>query len=337
MANNEKILVVEDELTNSILIKRLLSKQGFQVVMANNGLDALKIIEKENFDAVLTDWMMPQMDGIELIRRIRDTIKPTPYMIMITALVSEGAKQYALDSGADDFVAKPIDVNELTNRVIDGIAKHNQVNLKTPTTVNKLDPNVKPPFVGVAIATSTGGPPALVEVFKSLVASDNAAYFIVQHGPPWMLETFAQRLQKETVMPVHLASNGANIEVGHIYIAAGDLHMTVVPKTYKLVLDDSPKENFVRPAADPLFRSVAEAFGKYSIGVVMTGLGKDGTAGAELMVSNGSKLLVQDPSTAIATSMPNSVINQNLECKVVPLTSLGNQIHETILSIAKTL
>lgn len=333
----EKILVVEDELTNAILLKRILSKAGYNIVVAHNGLDALKHLDREKFDAVLTDWMMPQIDGIELIRRLREKVKPLPLIIMITALVSEGARTYALESGADDYIAKPIDVDELLTRLKDGLARHKQSAPKKVSQVVTRDVDVIPPFVGVCIGTSTGGPPTLIELFKNIPEKIQAAFFIVQHGPPWMLETFTQRLQRETQLKINLAINGTVAEVGNVYVAPGDQHLRIDPETYKIILDDGPKENFVRPAADPLFRSMADAFGKYSIGVILTGLGRDGTQGATQIASVNGTVLVQDPDTAVAPSMPRTIVDSGIKHKVIDIANMGKEISETVFPIAASL
>ncbi|MFW6232733.1 MAG: chemotaxis protein CheB, partial [Bacteroidota bacterium] len=269
MANHHKVLIVEDELTNSILLKRILNKAGYTTVVANNGAEALQHLDKEKFDAVLTDWMMRQVDGIELIRRMRENLEKLPLIIMITALVSEGARTYALESGADDYIAKPIDVEELLTRLKDGLARYEQ---SPPVVVKETvtrELSQKPPFVGVVIGTSTGGPPTLIELFKNVDPGGNAAFYVVQHGPPWMLETFSQRLQRETSFKVNLAVNGADSAPGNIYIAPGDKHLRVKAGSLKLELDDGPKENFVKPSADPLFRTAADAFGKFTVGVIL--------------------------------------------------------------------
>lgn len=334
MEQLKKILVAEDELTNSILLKRLLTKAGYSVVVANNGLDAYKHLEKESFDALLTDWMMPNMDGIELIRKVRESIKEIPLIIMITALVSEGARTYALESGADDYIAKPIDVEELLTRVKDGLDKKEQ---KAPEgasgTVSRTVESL-PPFVGVGVATSTGGPPTLIELFRQIPEDVRAAFFVVQHGPSWMLETFSQRLQKETKLKVSLAANGQQAEPGNIYIAPGDKHLRVEQNTFKILLDDGPKENFVRPAADPLLRSLATAFGKYSIAVILTGLGRDGAQGAAQISSVQGTVLVQDPESAVAPSMPRTVIEGGVPSKVIPISEMGKTVTETIFPLA---
>lgn len=337
MADVKKILIAEDELTNSILLKRVLTKAGYLVVVAHNGLDAINHMERESFDALLTDWMMPQVDGIELIRRVRENIKPLPLIIMVTALVSEGAKNYALESGADDYIAKPIDVDDLLARVKDGLNRRFQPPPSKSIKGTNPDLDSLPPFVCVAVASSTGGPPALLEIFKYLPASTNASFLIVQHGPPWMLETFAQRLQKESQMNVKLAAHGISAEPGTVYLAPGDKHMTIEQHSYRILLNEGPKENFVRPAADPLFRSVATAFGSYSIGVILTGLGRDGAQGAYQISSVNGTIIVQDPETAVAPSMPKTVVEMGMNHKIGQLNEIGKIISETVFPIAAKL
>lgn len=334
MSDSTKVLIVEDELTNAILLKRVLNKAGYNTVIAHSGADALKHLDKEKFDAVLTDWMMPQIDGIELIRQIREKVKDIPYIIMITALVSEGARSYALESGADDYIAKPIDVDEVLIRLKDGLKRHKQA---APININKTvtkDIKVNPPFVGVFIATSTGGPPTLIDVFKNIDPTIKASFFIVQHGPAWMLETFSMRLERETKFSVNLASHNMTPELHNIYIAPGDKHLRIDKDTYQIILDDGPKENFVRPAADPMFRSAASAFGKYSVGVILTGLGRDGAQGAAELVSSKGTLIIQDPETAVAPSMPNTAIKTGIDHKLVKLENIGKTINEVVFPLA---
>lgn len=337
MSEIKKILVAEDELTNSILLKRILSKAGYSIVVAENGVDALKHLEREQFDALLTDWMMPEMDGIELIRRARERITPIPLIIMITALVSEGARNYALESGADDYIAKPIDMNEILTRLKDGLDRREQ---KAPDKVSRIvtmNTDAHPPFVSVVIGTSTGGPPTLIKLFQSIPETTHAAFYIVQHGPPWMLETFSQRLQRETKLKVSLAFNRIISEPGNIYIAPGDKHLRIEPRTFRLLLDDGPKENFVRPAADPLFRSAAEAFGKYCIGVILTGLGRDGAQGAAQIAASQGVVLVQAPETAVAPSMPKTIIESGVHHKAIHINDLGKIITDTVFPLAAQL
>lgn len=337
MADKQKILVVEDEITNTILMKRLLLKANYEVSIAFNGNEAIKELEKKKFDAVLTDWMMPQMDGIELIRRIRENTKPLPYIIMVTALVSDGAKTHALDSGADDYIAKPIDINELLTRLKDGLAKKAGVEVASPKKTFSVSKDSKPKSIGLAIATSTGGPPALIKFLKHLDPEINACIYIVQHGPPWMLETFSQRLNTEVSFDVKLGESGIISKKGNIYLAPGDVHLKLENSKFELALDNGPKENFVRPAADVLFRSVAKYYNQNSIGVVLTGLGRDGTNGALTIQEAGGANFIQDPNDCVAPSMPNSVLSKIPDVKSAPLEKLAEIVSQKIHSLSKKL
>lgn len=338
MVQTNKILVAEDEISNQLLVKRTLNKAGYTAVVVNNGLEVLKIMEKEQFDAIITDWMMPEMDGIELIRNIRKKYKEPPFILMMTSLASESARRHALEVGTDDFIAKPVDLNELMERIQSGIKRQMQVDTGSffqESTV--ISSEVLPNSVAVAIAASTGGPPTVLQVLKGLDPKANTTVFIVQHGPAWMLESFAQKLNEETGFTVRIASNLMPTQPGFVYIAPGDLHMRVDKTTYRIVLDDGPKENFVRPAADPLFRSVAEAYGKFSVGVVLTGLGRDGTQGISHIHSVKGSIIVQDPETAIASSMPSSAISSNVPTRIEPLDKISAAINERVFALAALL
>ncbi|MGA2297510.1 MAG: chemotaxis protein CheB [FCB group bacterium] len=337
MAEPKKILIVEDEVTNSFLLKRLLSKAGYSVVLVRNGIDAMLQFEKEKFDVLLTDWMMPMMDGIELIRKVRELISPLPYIVMVTALVSDNARNYALESGADDYIAKPLETDELLSSIKDGLNKNKQeipLELAEPIHTGSHD---KPPFVAVVVAASTGGPPALITLLRDIKEIRGAAFFIVQHGPPWMLETFAKRLQSETRHNVLLAKNGIIPEAGKIYVAPGEKHLTLDAESFKMKLDENPKENFVRPSADPLFRSAAEAFGEYCIAVVLTGLGRDGILGCKQIVSADGTVYIQDPESAVAPSMPKSIIESDIKHMMHPLETLGKAVAEKISELSARL
>lgn len=338
MAQTNKILVAEDEISNQLLVKRTLNKAGYTAVVVNNGLEVLKIMEREQFDAIITDWMMPEMDGIELIRSIRKKYKEPPFLLMMTSLASESARRHALEVGADDFIAKPVNLNELMERIQSGIARQMQVDTRSSfqeSTV--ISSEVVPNSVAVAIAASTGGPPTVLQVLKGLDPKANTTVFIVQHGPAWMLESFAQKLNEETGFTVRIASNPMPTQPGFVYIAPGELHMRVDKTTNRIVLDDGPKENFVRPAADPLFRSVAEAYGKFSVGVVLTGLGRDGTQGISHIHSVKGSIIVQDPETAIASSMPSSAISSNIPTRIEPLDKISAAINERVFALAALL
>ena len=148
----------------------------------------------------------------------------------------------------------------------------------------------------------------------------------MQHGPEWMLSTFTSRIQGDTSLEVVLGSQGMAVEPGHLYLAPGDRHLTVRPGHYTLKVSNDPPENFVRPAADPLFHSTAEAFGRYCVGVILTGMGRDGTRGAAYIHKVGGVVLAQDPGSAMAPSMPQTVIEAGLAKRTAPLSKMGSFI-----------
>lgn len=333
----KKILIAEDNIQHALVLKTIMAIEGHQVTIVKNGSDAIKILEQKEFDLLITDWMMPIMDGIELIRAVRKSIRPVPVIIMVTALSSDEAREHALDSGADDFIVKPAQNKDILNRINEAFERHSQPEPDLDDLIGTKPIGDNPDFVGVVIASSTGGIQSIPSLFSKIQSNVNAVFYIAQHGPAWMLESFAQRLNSQTYLRAQIATHNQDSIPGNIYIAPGDKHLVIEPYTYKMLLNSNPKENHVRPSADPLFRSAAEAFGHSSIAVVMTGLGRDGATGAAHISLVNGKVVVQDPATAIAPSMPQTVINAKIPCKVVPLQELGDNLSSLITLMQKVI
>ena len=327
-----KVLIAEDDLVSRVLLEKILSKAGHEAVTARNGVEAWELLKKGAFDVLLTDWMMPEMDGIELSQKVRAALTPAPLISIITALALEGARARALDSGADDYLAKPYDPEEVLSRIDSGIKRLRQGGSVISPRAAGLKP---PPMTGVGIAASTGGPPTLLKLFAGIEATNDAAFFIVLHGPIWLFETFRPRLQAQTAMKVNVGEDGMAVRPGEVYLAPGGRHMVVDPQQIILRLNDDPEENFVRPAADPLFRSLARTFGRRAIGVVVTGMGHDGTIGAGYLAAAGGLVIAQEPATAILPSMPQSVIDLRIAKIVSPLDNLGNVISRNVRMLAR--
>ncbi|MCP3987289.1 MAG: chemotaxis protein CheB [bacterium] len=320
-----KVLVAEDDRTTARRMKAMLDAAQYEVVLAADGQEALALYDEDEFDVVITDWMMPRVDGIELLRSIRDRPGNTPILLMVTSIDSEEGRSHALAAGADAYLPKPCEAEELKACLVASMARRHQKPDRAPI-VQTRSLLTLPPFVGVGIAASTGGPDAMEQLFKALPVIPEAAFFVVLHGPSWMFEMCAKRLDEISQMNVRLAESGIAAEPGTAYLAAGDRHMVVDRITRRLDLLDEPPENFVRPAADPLFRSIAEAFGNYSVAVVATGLGCDGSAGAAAISASGGIVLAQDPDSAVAAPMPSHVIDLGIVDFVVPLSSLGERL-----------
>ncbi len=201
-----RILIAEDDRVSATIIERIVAKVGFPCETVSDGRQAVERLAEKSFDIVLTDWMMPEMDGIALVRHIRGRPGPQPLIVMITAVSTHGALDHAMESGADDFLAKPVDASQVLKSIRTLIRRRRQA---TPTLPKKTAAGptatkweaAKPvasappaPYVAVVIGASTGGPAALQTVFESLPSNAaSAAFFLVLHGPVWMLKSYPRR------------------------------------------------------------------------------------------------------------------------------------------------
>ena len=327
-----KILIVEDDSSSRNLLVRLLKKENYEVEIASDGLEAFELMERNRFQAILTDWMMPKMDGLELIHKIRQSSHRDTVILMITALASREAKEKALEAGADDYISKPIDTKDVLKRL------DNCLNRNNLESARQLDENLPassgtPPFFAIGFAAGTGAPPAITEVIAKFRMSLQSAIFIAFNGPDWMLDSFISKLKSHTDMKVNLGFDGQTIRTGEIYVAPEDRHMVVDPTYLKIKIVDSPPENFVRPSADPLFKSLSAVFGENCIAVVLTGMGNDGSIGSGYIAAAGGYVIAQEPGTAAAPAMPRSVIELRIADIIVPLEDISRVLSERIRKV----
>ncbi|HPN39611.1 MAG TPA: chemotaxis protein CheB [Melioribacteraceae bacterium] len=316
-----KVLIAEDNPSMRTLLRRIFDRNKFTVTVCANGKEAIEELNKCYYEIILTDWMMPIVDGIELIKYIREKISPPPIIIMVTALASRSAQNKALLAGADEYITKPYKESDILLKIENLLLQQGKRDsIKIPEILD-VTPKINS-FYGVAIAASTGGPQALLQFFSLLPKVYKAAFFVVLHAPAWMLASFSDRLQKECKVKVKLAEEGMAIVPGEVYLAPGGLHLSIHPSTKNITLLDTPPENFVKPAADPTFKIVAEIFGKNSIGVVLTGMGHDGSIGSGYIKAAGGLVIAQDPKEAMLSSMPQSVVDLKLASVITKLIEI---------------
>ncbi len=341
-----RILIAEDDRVSATIIERIVAKVGFPCETVSDGRQAVERLAEKSFDIVLTDWMMPEMDGIALVRHIRGRPGPQPLIVMITAVSTHGALDHAMESGADDFLAKPVDASQVLKSIRTLIRRRRQA---TPTLPKKTAAGptatkweaAKPvasappaPYVAVVIGASTGGPAALQTVFESLPSNAaSAAFFLVLHGPVWMLKSYPPSLARHTTLGVQQAVGGDVPEPGWLYVAPGDRHLRIGRSDYRIEIDNGPKQNYVKPAADPLFQSAADAFGPAALAVVLTGMGRDAFRGAAAIKSAGGTVLVQDPADSVAKGMPGTVVDAGLADEILPLRRIGPAIAQRIAQL----
>lgn len=322
------VLVVDDSAFMRKLIAEIVESSGeYRVVgTATDGMDALEQIRTLDPDIVTLDIEMPRLDGLQALEQImRDMPRP---VVMLSAAGSERGNEMtlrALERGAIDFVRKPsgpISIDLLTVReelaaALNAARAVNMTGVRTPPSPAArvtADQSSKKSAVSatrvVAIAASTGGPRALGEIIPHLPENLGAAVLIVQHMPREFTHTLSHRLDVMSPLPVSEAEDGERLRENHVYIAPGGFHMRVDGEAGNatLRLDTSPTIWGVRPAADPLFASVAETFGASAIGVILTGMGRDGAEGLRQIRDAGGMAVVQDKGSSIIYGMPQAAL-----------------------------
>jgi two-component system chemotaxis response regulator CheB len=325
------VLVVDDSAFMRKVISDILSAGDEFVVVgtARDGNDALRKIHRLDPQLVTMDVEMPGLDGLAALGYIMSET-PRP-VVMLSAYTTEGgeATLRALDYGAVDFVAKPsgtisLNLQSVAGQLLDALRAATTANLAAvplrmprrpaiaelpppPRARRRLAEGDEPVSV-VAIAASTGGPRALAEVIPRLPSPLGAAVLVVQHMPPRFTRSLAERLDGMSGLTVCEAEDGEPVRRDHVYMAPGDFHMRVVREAgeVRIALDQGPSVWGVRPAADPLFRSVAEAYGARSVGVVLTGMGRDGAEGLRAIREAGGSGIAQDRASCVIYGMPQA-------------------------------
>ncbi|WP_456487820.1 protein-glutamate methylesterase/protein-glutamine glutaminase [Candidatus Alkanophaga liquidiphilum] len=341
MSGEKKIgvLVVDDSAFMRILISDMLcSDEEVEVVgVARDGEDALEKLEELSPDVITMDVEMPRLDGIGALKEIMRQ-KPTP-VIMLSAHTQEGARTTleALESGAFDFVPKPsgsisLDIEKVRSELLAKIkaaARARGTTLTQGRRVSKagsvagFEPGRRSERV-VVIAASTGGPRALSEVLFALPASLPAGVLVVQHMPPFFTRALAERLNAACELQVKEAENGDEIKDGCVLIAPGDFHMLINDR--KVELNKEPPVNAVRPSADVTMRSAADAYGENVVGVVLTGMGRDGAAGIIRIKERGGRTIACDERTSLIFGMPKAAIETGCVDIVAPLHEIPKGI-----------
>ena len=328
-----KVLVVDDSLFMRTAISSLLNSDPKISVIgtAGDGEEALRKISELNPDVVTLDVEMPRINGLTTLKEIMKK-HPLP-VVMLSALTKEGAKETfkALEYGAVDYVVKPsgtvsLDLKLVRDELIAKIkaaafAKPMRHKVKKPGIVAKsFDSEGKV----IAMGASTGGPQALTEILSRL-PEDIPPTLIVQHMPEGFTKAFAEHLDEKCQFKVKEAENGDRISKGLALVAPGGYHM-LVTKNGRILLDKGPLIHNVRPAVDPMMFSVAEAYGSKVVGVLLTGMGRDGAKGMKAIKEKGGTTIAQDEKTCVVFGMPKAAIGEGCVDIVLPLHKIPKEI-----------
>ncbi len=337
MGSAIKVMIVDDSLFfREMLSAKLASYSNLEVVAtAADPYDAVEKIKMYKPDVLTCDIEMPKMNGIEFIRQL---MPQYPIPVVVVSSVSNVVFK-ALNAGAVDFIAKPkagnkeeldLFANELVGKIrIASIAKVPYNNEELVLEKEHVEGIANSNIDLIAIGASTGGTEAIRQILKEL-PKDMPGIVIVQHIPPVFSKMFADGLNETTGFKVKEAEDRDIIKPGHVYIAPGDFHMRVtrLGSVYRVNCVKEDKVNNHRPSVDVLFESVAKICKGNAIGVILTGMGKDGAKGLLSMKKNGNFTIGQDEESCVVYGMPKAAYDIGAVVKRVPL----NKVALTIVS-----
>lgn len=354
------VLVVDDSELMRALISDIINSSGeFRVIgQAETGYQAIRLVHELAPDVVTLDLEMPDLRGINALEYIMHEA-PRPVIVVSghSASMAEPMLR-AIDFGALEFVAKPHgdqprEVDVLRSRLLGALAAARDAKLanlrlqraararararRAAARAARVEGDLVETSTrcAVAIAASTGGPRALVELIPQLPAELPAAVLVVQHMPSTFTRLLAQRLDELSALPVREARAGEVIQEGTVYLAPGGFHMGLrrAAGSFAVALEEGDPVWGVRPAADVMFGAVARHFGPRSLGIVLTGMGRDGAAGLRAIREVGGWTAVQDVSTAVIQSMPRAAAP--FARAELPLEGLARAVSERAVEQAR--
>lgn len=300
--------------------------------VANDGEEAIEMVKEKRPDVITMDINMPKLNGIESTRRIMQTC-PTPIVVVSGAVSPDKASLSfeIMEAGALSILQLPVGIGhpnfdnlatelKKTVKVFSEVkvvkrirSSSRKIQQKKPLPKKREQRKVQV----VAIGASTGGPLAIQEILSGIGKDFSVPILIVQHIAPSFLPGFANWLSKSSNLPVHIAEHKEEILPGNVYLAPDGHHMAV-DRSKRIKLSVDPPENSHRPSIKYLFRSVAKNFGENAIGILLTGMGKDGARELKLMRDRGAITLAQDAASSVVHGMPGEAIRLEGAAYVLP-------------------
>lgn len=330
-----KVLIVDDSRIMQETLRFILSSDpAFNIVgYAKNGEEAIEMNAKYKPDVITMDWQMPKVNGQKATQQIMST-NPTPIVVVTGSIAANDVTiSFSLmEAGALAIVKKPHGLShplykKETNELLQTLKLMSEVKLvrrTNNTNINKLKSvtnrgniQVDKGHRFIAIGASTGGPIALQKLLSNLPSNFPIPILIVQHISKGFVKGFVEWLMNTTNLPVHVAYNGEIVLPGHVYVAPDD-HQMGIAKGLKITLDKSELENSLRPSVSYLFRSCAENHGSSAIGVLLSGMGRDGADELKLMRDNGSVTFAQDKNSSVVHGMPGEAIILEAASAILP-------------------
>lgn len=352
LARQINVIVIDDSaFMRKALSSMLESDPDIKVVgVARDGKEGLEKIARLRPDVVTLDVEMPGMDGLSALRVIMRE-HPLP-VLMVSSLTTEGAQATmdALDLGAVDFISKEMSFvsvgilqirDELVSKIRE-IATSRYIRLRFETLRQRQQPlavaaarpaaaPVGAPASGlsaVAVGISTGGPLALLEMIPRLPAEFPLPIVVVQHMPPHFTNTMSQRLNSVSAVAVKEAATGDRLAAGSVYVAPGGRHMTFERDRDELVVvvSEEPRTTLYRPSADVMMLSLAAVAPRPLVGLIMTGMGKDGLNGLRSIKHRGGVVLAQDEASCVVYGMPRAAVDDGIADAVLALDEIPSAL-----------
>lgn len=343
------VLIVDDSAFMRNAISSMISSDPeINVIgIARDGIEAVEKAAALKPDIITLDVEMPRMDGLEALKRIMS--QNPVHVLMVSSLTTEGAQATldALDLGAVDFIPKNLSdysinivkIKDILLEKIKSIGRRKPVFKKQKRAVKPLQMPKPTEYTShrktgiVAIGTSTGGPRALQQIICRIPKDFPVPILIAQHMPPAFTGPFAERLDQLSAIKVKEAEQGEPVEKGVVYIAPGRGHMgikrTRVTETVINILENNTEFTY-KPSVDALMLSVVESYLGQVLGVILTGLGNDGTRGMKEIKNNGGRTIAESEETCVVFGMPKAVIEAGIADKVLPLHEIAGEIINAI-------
>ena len=339
-----RLLVVDD----SAFMRRIVSdaasriKRISVVGTARNGEDALEQIERLLPDLITMDIEMPKMDGLTALQKIKDKY-PHIEVVMLSSHSKEGSQvtMEALALGALDFIEKPKDrenLSLLSEEISEKVQAYEKAKESSKPggylpekrrALKEKEPRaLQKEIKAIVMGASTGGPKVLFQIVKSLPPALDIPIFIVQHMPKGFTASFAHRLDGECPLQVVEAKEGMKIRGGTVYVAPGDYHMLIQDGEIKLT--QTEKVHGVRPCVDYTLQSAALKYGGDLLGIIFTGMGKDGTAGFRDLKRAGAYTLAQDEESSVVYGMPGQAIKMGVVDEVLTPEEISKEIQRVV-------
>jgi two-component system chemotaxis response regulator CheB len=333
-----KVLVIDDAaLVRKTLREWINAQPDMEVIgVAADPYIAVDKMRIQKPDVITLDIEMPRMDGLTFLRKLMEQ-HPVP-VIVVSSLTSAEVAVKALEYGAVDIFLKD-DIRVVRNDESGYEALMSRIRSAYQARIKKVNPSIRPvnhvhelsvistTHKVIVLGASTGGTTAIHHILAALPIN-TPGIVIVQHMPREFTKYFAARLNELSILSVKEAEDGDSVIPGQVLICPGGIHIRLLRQGARTIVKlwDSPPVNLHKPSVDVLFASAAEQLGKNGIGVILTGMGKDGAQGLLSMKAKGAFTIAQDEATSIVYGMPKEAVRLNAVDKIMPLEHIPNEL-----------